>query len=60
MTIKHLLYMQLCVFMYTKGPFVGFFRFQDSPMKIFYDIRSVVSISDQREYDTPMTLFSSL
>ena len=27
-----------------------FFRFRDSPMKFFYDIRSVVSISDQREY----------
>ena len=50
MTIKHLLYMQLCVFMYTKGACVVFFRFRDSPMKIFYDMQSVVSISDQREY----------
>ena len=50
MTIKHLLYMQLCAFMYTKGAYVGFFRFRNSPMKIFYDIQSVASISDQREY----------
>ena len=49
MTIKHLLYTQLCAFMYTKGACVVFFRFQNSPMKIFYDIESVASISDQRE-----------
>ena len=50
MTIKHLLYTQLCAFMYTKGACVVFFRFRYSPMKIFYDIQSVASISDQREY----------
>ena len=49
MTIKHLLYTQLCVFMYTKGACVVFFRFWNSPMKIFYDIETVASISDQRE-----------
>ena len=49
MTIKHLLYMQLCAFMYTKGACVGFSRFRNSSMKIFYDIKSVASISDQRE-----------
>ena len=50
MTIKHLLYTQLCAFMYTKGACVVFFWFWNSPMKIFYDIESVASISDQREY----------
>ena len=50
MTIKHLLYTQLCAFMYTKGACVVFFRFWNSPMKIFYDIETVASISDQREY----------
>ena len=49
MTIKHLLYMQLCAFMYTKGACVVFFRFWSSPMKIFYVIESVASILDQRE-----------
>ena len=51
MTIKHLLYTQLCAFMYTKGACVVFFRFRNSPVKIFYDIQSVASILDQREYD---------
>ena len=51
MTIKHLLYTQLCAFMYTKGACVVFFRFWNSPMKIFYVIETVASISDQREYD---------
>ena len=50
MTIKHLLYSQLCAFMYTKGACVVFFRFWNSPMKIFYVIETVASISDQREY----------
>ena len=50
MTIKHLLYKQLCAFMYTKEACVVFSRFRNSPMKIFYDIESVASISDQREY----------
>ena len=50
MTIKHLLYMQLCAFMYTEGACVVFFRFWNSPMKIFYVIETVASISDQREY----------
>ena len=49
MTIKHLLYTQLCAFMYTKGACVVFFQFWNSPMKIFYDIESVASILDQRE-----------
>ena len=48
MTIKHLLYTQLCAFMYTKGACVVFFRFWNSPMKIFYVIETVASISDQR------------
>ena len=51
MTIKHLLYTQLCAFMYTKGACVVFFWFRNSPVKIFYDIQTVASISDQREYD---------
>ena len=50
MTIKHLLYTQLCAFMYTEGACVVFFRFWNSPMKIFYVIETVASISDQREY----------
>ena len=52
MTIKHLLYMQLCAFKYTKGACVVFFRFWNSPMKIFYVVETVASISDQREYHT--------
>ena len=31
MTIKHLMYMQLCAFMYTKGACVVFFQFRNSP-----------------------------
>ena len=50
MTIKHLLYMQLCAFKYTKGACVVFFWFRNSPMKIFYVVETVASISDQREY----------
>ena len=50
MTIKHLLYTQLCAFKYTKGACVVFFRFRNSPMKIFYVVETVASISDQREY----------
>ena len=50
MTIKHLLYTQLCAFVYTKGACVVFFRFWNSPTKIFYVIETVASISDQREY----------
>ena len=50
MTIKHLMYMQLCPFMYTKRDCVGFFRFRNSSRKIFYEIQSVVSIKDQRAY----------
>ena len=49
MTIKHSLYMQLCAFVYTKGACVVFFRFRNSPMKIFYVVETVASISDQRE-----------
>ena len=52
MTIKHLLYMQLCAFMYTTGACVVFFRFWNSPMKILYDIEIVASILDQRKYIT--------
>ena len=50
MTIKHLLYTQLCALEYTKGACVVFFRFRNSPMKIFYVVETVASISDQREY----------
>ena len=50
MTIKHLMYMELCAFMYSKGACVVFFQFRNSPVKTFYEIRSVVSISDQRDY----------
>ena len=50
MTIKHLLYTQLCAFKYTNGACVVFSRFWNSPMKIFYVIETVASISDQREY----------
>ena len=57
MTIKHLLYTQLCAFMYTKGACVVFFRFRNSPMKIFYDIESVASTSDQREYQFPFVRY---
>ena len=49
MTIKHLMYTQLCAFMYTKRHCVVFFWFWISSRKIFDEIQSVVSIKDQRE-----------
>ena len=48
--MKHSNYIQLCPFMYTKRACVVFLRFQNSSRKIFYEMRSVVSIKDQREY----------
>ena len=50
MTIKHLMYMQKVPFLYTERACVLFFRFSNSPRKIFHVNRSVATISDQREY----------
>ena len=49
MTIKHSNYIQLCPFICTKRACVAFLWFWNSSRKIFYEIRSVVSIKDQRE-----------
>ena len=37
--------------MYTKGACVVFLWFRNFSKKIFYEIQSVVSIKDQREYE---------
>ena len=50
MTIKHSNYIQLCPFICTKRACVVFLWFQNSSGKVFYEIQSVVSIKDQREY----------
>ena len=48
-TIKHLMYTRKVPFLYTERACVLFFRFSNSPRKIFYVERSVATISDQRE-----------
>ena len=49
-TIKHLIYTRKVPFLYTERACVLFFRFSNSPRKIFNIERSVAIISDQREY----------
>ena len=47
MTIKHLMYMEKVPFLYTERACVVFFRYRNSPRKIFDIERSVATISDQ-------------
>ena len=51
MTIKYLMYMEKVPFLYTERACVVVFWFQNSPWKILCVEKSVVSISDQREYN---------
>ena len=54
MTIKHLMYTRKVPFLYTERACVLIFRFSDSRKRIFYVKRSVATISDQREYHSPL------